>query len=154
MSKPNPLPPTLQAYVDYMARAGVPCRAHKVITAYHCSNGKLVNHFRQLIARGLVRDVTKTYQAGEPYTGPRFPEYVLTDLGKAHAFGGRPETRRIHVIPIGDYEIHAAQATCWCHPVERESVWIHNAKDCREARERAGIKSSEGWVNIAEVLKD
>ena len=62
--------------------------------------------------------------------------------------------RRIHVIPIGDVELHAAQEICWCHPIETEpKIWVHNAKDCREARERAtGEKSSEGWINIAEYV--
>ena len=60
--------------------------------------------------------------------------------------------RNIHVIPVGDYKIHAAQEICWCHPTEIEpKVWVHNAQDCREARERAtGEKCSPGWINIAE----
>lgn len=60
--------------------------------------------------------------------------------------------RRIHVIPVGDVEIHAAQELCWCHPTETEPrLLVHNAKDCREARERVtGEKCSDGWINIAE----
>jgi hypothetical protein len=46
--------------------------------------------------------------------------------------------RRLHVIPIGDLQVHAAQEICWCHPTETEpGIVVHNAKDCREARERA-----------------
>jgi len=34
-------------------------------------------------------------------------------------------------------------------------VWVHNAKDCREAIERAtGEKSSDGWICIAEFPLD
>lgn len=62
--------------------------------------------------------------------------------------------RRIHVLPVGDVELHAAQSICWCHPTETEpKLWVHNAKDCREARERAtGEKCGDGWVNIAEYV--
>lgn len=60
--------------------------------------------------------------------------------------------RRIHVMPIGDVDIHSAQEICWCHPTETTpNVWTHNAKDCREASERrTGERCSAGWVNIAE----
>lgn len=63
--------------------------------------------------------------------------------------------QRIHSIPVGDLELHAAQETCWCHPTETApAVWVHNAKDCRESRERVtGEKCSAGWINIAEVVK-
>lgn len=62
--------------------------------------------------------------------------------------------RRIHVLPVGDEGIHAAQEICWCHPTEIEPrLWVHNAKDCREAEERiTGEKCSDGWVNIAEYV--
>ena len=65
-----------------------------------------------------------------------------------------PMVRRIHVLPVGDMEIHAAQELCWCHPTETEPrLWVHNAKDCREARERAtGKKCSDGWIFIAEYV--
>lgn len=68
--------------------------------------------------------------------------------------GSSEFVRRLHVIPVGDREIHAAQESCWCHPAHTGSnVWVHNAKDCREARERAtGEKCSEGWINIAECI--
>lgn len=63
-------------------------------------------------------------------------------------------TKRLHVIPVGDVEIHAAQEICWCHPLEIEPlVWAHNAKDCREAKERiTGSKCSDGWIAIAEFV--
>jgi hypothetical protein len=60
----------------------------------------------------------------------------------------------IHVIPIGDTDIHAAQGTCWCHPLHRDGVYTHNAKDCREASERhTGEQSSEGWVLVREMVE-
>jgi hypothetical protein len=60
----------------------------------------------------------------------------------------------LHVIPIGDEQIHAAQEVCWCHPVPRgDGRWTHNAKDCRERLERqTGEQVSEGWVMIAEYV--
>ena len=63
--------------------------------------------------------------------------------------------RRYHTLPVGDVEIHAAQETCWCHPTETSpNVWVHNAKDCREAEERiTGEGTGEGWVVIAENVK-
>jgi len=62
--------------------------------------------------------------------------------------------RRIHVVPIGDEELHAAQEICWCHPTETEPrLWVHNAKDCRESKERAtGEKCSDGWISVAEFI--
>jgi hypothetical protein len=67
----------------------------------------------------------------------------------------RRMVRRLHVIPIGDEEIHAAQTLCWCHPTAFEApLWVHNARDCREAKERAtGVKCSDGWVTIAEYVE-
>lgn len=63
--------------------------------------------------------------------------------------------RRVHCIPIGDVDMHAAQLICWCHPIEMErNITVHNAADCREAKERAtGEKCSEGWINIAEFYE-
>jgi len=71
-----------------------------------------------------------------------------------------PKIKRLHTIPIGDHEVHCAQPTCWCFPAlivkdahTRAEIWTHNAKDCREAKERqTGEKCSEGWVTIAEIL--
>jgi hypothetical protein len=52
-------------------------------------------------------------------------------------------------------DIHAAQETCWCHPVSRDGIqWAHNAKDCREAKERrTQEQESEGWILIAENVE-
>lgn len=60
----------------------------------------------------------------------------------------------LHNIPLGDTYLHGAQKDCWCHPTEtRLNLWTHNAKDCREAKERVtGEQVSEGWVLIAEYL--
>jgi hypothetical protein len=65
-----------------------------------------------------------------------------------------PWVRCIHSIPLGDEQIHSAQEICWCNPTETEPrLWVHNAKDCREAKERAtGEKCSDGWINIAEFI--
>jgi len=61
---------------------------------------------------------------------------------------------RMHIIPIGDIDIHYAQSTCWCHPLEKErNIFMHNAKDCREVKERLTNKGcSEGWVIIKEKI--
>jgi hypothetical protein len=58
------------------------------------------------------------------------------------------------VIPIGDLHIHCGQVTCWCYPLEiQPGTWVHNAKDCREARERlTGMQCSPGWVSVAELV--
>lgn len=64
--------------------------------------------------------------------------------------------KRTHVIPVGDEEIHCAQESCWCKPVQTEpGVFTHNAKDCREAQERiTGQNCSEGWVLIGEEVSE
>ena len=56
------------------------------------------------------------------------------------------------VIPINDLLPHGPTAECWCFPtVVRQPgsnpVLVHNAKDCREARERAsgGKPCSDGY---------
>lgn len=58
-----------------------------------------------------------------------------------------------HVIPIGgDEPHHVCHLSCWCFPLEREKVVIHNAKDCREAHERRtgdGIAGKQ-WVRVME----
>jgi hypothetical protein len=62
--------------------------------------------------------------------------------------------KRFHSLPIGDAEIHSAQATCWCHPTETDpGVWVHNAKDCREAHERIIGQCSVGWIVIMEEVQ-
>lgn len=64
--------------------------------------------------------------------------------------------RSIHVIPVEDIHVHSAKSTCWCFPIELEPVdfpgiFTHNAKDCREAKERVhGEKCSEGWEIVTE----
>lgn len=63
--------------------------------------------------------------------------------------------RRLHVIPIGDTHLHAAQSICWCHPLELDDkiVWQHNAKDCRDAKERVlGENPGNPWIIIAEYV--
>ncbi len=62
--------------------------------------------------------------------------------------------RHLHCIPVGDLDVHSAQRVCWCHPTEIVScLWAHNAKDCREAKERfTEGKASEGWIVIAEFI--
>lgn len=63
--------------------------------------------------------------------------------------------RRVHVIPVGDKDIHAAQLMCWCHPLELEGgTVVHHAADCREKHERqtgSGYPDKK-WVNIAEYI--
>ena len=59
--------------------------------------------------------------------------------------------KRVHVIPLDDEAMHSAQMKCWCHPIEVAfGVVTHHAKDCREAKERAGVVTHKGWVNISE----
>jgi len=62
--------------------------------------------------------------------------------------------KRNHVIPIGDGEIHNAQLDCFCRPLDKEGVVVHNAKDCREKYERIGIANrSDGWIIIGESFQ-
>jgi len=63
--------------------------------------------------------------------------------------------RRLHVIPVGDTHLHSAQKICWCYPRELDDkiVWQHNAKDCRDARERVtGNNTGDLWIIIAEYV--
>ena len=63
----------------------------------------------------------------------------------------------IHSIPVGgDEPMHLADRQCWCHPVqdqEAKNLFIHNAKDCREFKERNGIEVPKDslWVIIGSV---
>ena len=72
---------------------------------------------------------------------------------------GIPESRRRHVIPVGDTGphsgIHAADLGCWCHPLESNDGLLatHNAHDCREVAERAGTGGGGGWVLIDEIVR-
>lgn len=63
-----------------------------------------------------------------------------------------------HVIPVGLEEpIHDASPKCWCHPLqdtESATLYIHNARDCRERFERQGLTHPEShWVTIGELLE-
>ncbi len=69
-----------------------------------------------------------------------------------------PDSRRRHVIPVGDTGpmdgVHAASLECWCHPLETDDGLLatHNAHDCREVAERAGVPRG-GWVLIDEIVR-
>lgn len=65
-----------------------------------------------------------------------------------------PYKHIVHIIPLGDLRLHDAQIDCWCYPMESTpGIWGHNAKDCREARERQGnLKSSPGWILVGEKI--
>lgn len=63
-------------------------------------------------------------------------------------------TKRLHVIPLGDLDDHEASTECWCHPLTRDGIVIHNAKDCREQMERAGKPAGKIWCQIAETYDD
>lgn len=58
--------------------------------------------------------------------------------------------RLTNVIPVGDLKLHEAGKECWCFPllVEEDLTLIHNAADCREAKERAGHHGDLGWVLV------
>jgi len=98
---------------------------------------------------------------GDLIKGHRYSEHSPVPMG-CDCGRVKPEDpeRRLHTIPIGDHEVHCAQPTCWCFPTlivkdahTRTEIWTHNAKDCREAKERqTGEKCSEGWVTIAEII--
>lgn len=63
-------------------------------------------------------------------------------------------TRLLHIIPVGNSEpVHDANIACWCHPLRQECTVVHNAKDCREARERLNISTGpeSRWVLIGEL---
>lgn len=69
--------------------------------------------------------------------------------------------RRLHSLPVGGEEpLHICSHDCWCYPVqdtEQPGLWIHNAKDCREAKERAGrtdmLSVDSLWVLALENVK-
>jgi hypothetical protein len=60
----------------------------------------------------------------------------------------------IHSIPVGGNEpIHLADKRCWCYPtqdLESFNLFIHNAKDCREFKERRGINTPNDsfWIIV------
>lgn len=59
-------------------------------------------------------------------------------------------TRSIHVMPINDTMLHGAHESCPCYPFETErGLYVHNAKDCREAKERVtGDMHKFGWEAV------
>lgn len=66
--------------------------------------------------------------------------------------------RLLHTIPVGGEEpIHDATPSCWCYPTSDRAepgVIVHNAKDCREARERNGKANPDlKWVIIGQLLR-
>lgn len=71
------LKPTLQRYIDHLA-ANQPLGFTEIVSV---TPG--VNLFRHLKTRGLIRDISKKYEPGEDYTGPRESKYVLTEAGEA-----------------------------------------------------------------------
>ncbi len=61
----------------------------------------------------------------------------------------------VHIVPVHDTRLHTYDEHCFCYPFMdmtakfRMPVWIHNAEDCREARERTtGAVSGKGWAII------
>lgn len=63
--------------------------------------------------------------------------------------------QRVHIIPIGHQEpLHQASLECWCHPLEKEGVVIHNAKDCREKLERQGFVGGGPWCLVQENISE
>lgn len=72
------LRPVLQRYIDHLA-ANQPLGFTEIVSVSPGCNG-----FRFLKSRGLIRDITKKYEPGEEYTGPRESKYVLTEAGEAH----------------------------------------------------------------------
>ena len=76
----KPLPINLRAYVDHMVDADKPMEWAEIVLV---TPGR--NLFWLMKRRGLVKNVTRLYELGEPYTGPRFAKYVLSELGLKYA---------------------------------------------------------------------
>lgn len=57
-----------------------------------------------------------------------------------------------HVVPINDLIKHVPDGSC-CHPIIKDDVVIHSAKDCREVFERitGKGKNKKPWVNYLVV---
>lgn len=56
-----------------------------------------------------------------------------------------------HIIPLNDGSIHCAQKTCFCNATPiGDNVVVHHAQDCREAFERRGKSTLNGWATIGE----
>lgn len=55
----------------------------------------------------------------------------------------------LHVMPVGGAEPeHRAHPECWCQPLlGLDGMYIHHARDLREARERHGRnRPDEQWI--------
>lgn len=69
---------------------------------------------------------------------------------QGYKHGDEMTPKKIHVIPANDTYLHEGSLRCWCFPLEKEiGIIIHNAKDCREAKERKGT-STDVWFHVAE----
>ena len=75
----EPLPQSLQKYINLMKLADKPLFFSEIVEATPGYNG-----FRHLRDRGLIKDITRKYKEGDPYTGPRMPMYILTGKGKSY----------------------------------------------------------------------
>jgi hypothetical protein len=43
--------------------------------------------------------------------------------------------------------------SCWCFPTDTEKgLVVHNAKDCREVRQRGTYDFQNGWTPVAEYF--
>jgi len=60
-------------------------------------------------------------------------------------------TTNTHIIPEHDKHEHTATLDCWCYPLQIDGARvIHNAKDCRELKERHNIPTGKRWLLIPE----
>jgi hypothetical protein len=76
------------------------------------------------------------------------------EVGDGHVIG-HSVMHLFHTIPVGGNEpVHDADVKCWCYPTSDRNtpeVIVHNAKDCREARERNGVVNPDlKWVLIGQ----
>lgn len=55
-----------------------------------------------------------------------------------------------HIIPVGGEEpVHHASWGCWCHPMHKDGLIVHNAKDARERYERQNMTNPDlKWVTV------
>ena len=75
----EPLPQSLQIYIDFMAKADRPVGSTEVLETTPGYNG-----FRHLKDRGLIKNIVRGYKPGEPFTGPKPVKYVLTKKGRQY----------------------------------------------------------------------
>lgn len=66
---------------------------------------------------------------------------------------GKSPDLYLHSIPVGGEEpVHVAISSCWCYPLQdtdSPKLYKHNAKDCREVKERQGITNRQSfWILI------